>query len=481
MIYKSIYSKSVTSFKEASFGTESSNKMFSIFRRLLQKRLNKPVFCSNMLLDANIVNDEKTVGMFFHIGVKGKKIRINFLIGGSSFQISSIDFWFDSKLIPTLNAIVPPDTNLVQMLDQIVQIFNERSIGEFEIISESVDANLKSKIEEFLIEENISDDQFKRESGAGLYNKFSSWNAGQTPNTKDFIDTINQICREKGISTKRLVTKAIKVIPGKASKKILSAVEKELEAELAQYRVSEQNLIQSIELLKSLVRGIGIVTNGILVTGTPGVGKTYSTQEILHKERGLVENVSYRFLSGGSMSARGLFEELHNYRDQLIVIDDNDSIFADQDAVNMLKGALQTQGTRWITYNKASVAGKKDKEGNAAYDTPFEFTGQIIMITNLVGKSLSLANPVLDRVNQVHFDISQEDLVQYVEGMLGNIYTHIDLDVKKEVFEFFKKFGPYYKSAKGKGISIRAYTKTLDLVCAGLPEAEWKRLSLNTI
>jgi len=120
----------------------------------------------------------------------------------------------------------------------------------------------------------------------------------------------------------------------------------------------------------------------MIVTGPPGVGKSYGVEQQLLKEN-LFTSLSgkrERFnIVKGAMSGIGLFATLYKYSDSrnVLVFDDCD-IWEDQDALNILKGALDSGKRRRISWNK-------DSRLLRAEDVPhqFDFNGSIIFITNL--------------------------------------------------------------------------------------------------
>lgn len=125
----------------------------------------------------------------------------------------------------------------------------------------------------------------------------------------------------------------------------------------------------------------GIVDGNIratIVSGAAGCGKTYTMDGILSRAQseGRIEYHTIR----GAMSAIALYRELYNVREegQVLVIDDCDSIFADLDALNLLKAALDTSKVRRVCWNKESRI--LDDYG---IDREFEFNGAVVFITNI--------------------------------------------------------------------------------------------------
>jgi hypothetical protein len=125
-------------------------------------------------------------------------------------------------------------------------------------------------------------------------------------------------------------------------------------------------------------------TASAIITGDGGLGKSHTVVSAL-KALGLrdVSDIepgttvaprsTFRVVKGYS-TAKGLFRILFENRNSIIVFDDCDSILKDEDAVNLLKGALDTYDKRLITWNT-----------NAREDElprMFEFTGGVVFISN---------------------------------------------------------------------------------------------------
>ena len=119
----------------------------------------------------------------------------------------------------------------------------------------------------------------------------------------------------------------------------------------------------------------------MIVTGPPGVGKSHGVTVQMEKAS-MFDKIAERKVRfetvKGAMSAIGLFVLLYKYSDakNVLVFDDCD-IWEDQDAVNILKGALDSSKTRRISYNKDSRILREEGVPNT-----FNFHGSIIFITN---------------------------------------------------------------------------------------------------
>lgn len=135
------------------------------------------------------------------------------------------------------------------------------------------------------------------------------------------------------------------------------------------------DLSERFDILSLLTKGaIAKNIRSLVVTGAPGVGKTYTVENILENSGAPHEIVR------GSLSALHLYMLAYRYRrpGSVIVLDDADSIFNDEDALNILKALCDTSSTRKVSYLKEAPQLRED-------DIPqsFEFNGAMIFISNL--------------------------------------------------------------------------------------------------
>lgn len=128
-------------------------------------------------------------------------------------------------------------------------------------------------------------------------------------------------------------------------------------------------------------------TNGdiraMIVSGPPGVGKSFGVEQIIEKAT-LFDQIAGTRLRAevvkGSASAIGLYSTLYRYSDDncVVVFDDCDSILLDDDCLNLLKGALDSGKRRKISWLSDSHMLKRE-----GVPSSFEFNGGVIFITNL--------------------------------------------------------------------------------------------------
>ena len=127
-----------------------------------------------------------------------------------------------------------------------------------------------------------------------------------------------------------------------------------------------------------------VITNDVramIVSGPPGVGKSFNVESLLEKENlfDQIQNRKPKYeLVKGTASALGLYCTLfeHSDRGHVIVFDDCDSILMDELSLNILKGALDSGKSRRISWKADSHKLRSEGVPNS-----FTFNGSVIFIT----------------------------------------------------------------------------------------------------
>ena len=155
-------------------------------------------------------------------------------------------------------------------------------------------------------------------------------------------------------------------------------------------------------ILDRLVNGVcQRAIKALVVSGPPGVGKTFGIEQQLEKQA-LVNNAHYEFIKG-TASALYIYQKLHEFADEnsILVFDDCDSVFFDPVSLNLFKAALDSSVKRTITWGTESRILKERDIPNS-----FEFKGAIIFISNLKFdnvKSLALKEHLMAIESRCHY------------------------------------------------------------------------------
>ena len=221
----------------------------------------------------------------------------------------------------------------------------------------------------------------------------------------------------------------------------------------------------------------------MIVTGPAGIGKSHGVNLQMEKasmfDRLASKKVRFEVVKG-AMSGIGLFAKLYKFSDakNVLVFDDCD-IWEDQDALNVLKGALDSGKTRRISWNKDSRILREEGIPNS-----FNFNGSVIFITNKsFDKKAGKMQPHMDalqsrchfldltinterdkmlRIKQVHRDADGGLFADYD-------FTQIQTD---EIMSFI-----WDNHTKLREVSLRMCLKVADLVKIS---ANWRELAKAT-
>ena len=147
-----------------------------------------------------------------------------------------------------------------------------------------------------------------------------------------------------------------------------------------------ERMAQRFDILEDMTRAVkkGDVKS-MIVTGPPGVGKSFGVEKVLSKHDVFAtvaqdEKLKKYEVVKGAMSAIGLYSKLYEFSDKkcILVFDDCDSVLQDELSLNILKAALDSGKKRMIHWNTDSRLLRSEGVPNS-----FEFKGGAIFITNI--------------------------------------------------------------------------------------------------
>lgn len=189
------------------------------------------------------------------------------------------------------------------------------------------------------------------------------------------------------------------------------------------------------ERFRLLRKAVQMVAAGdapsLIILGQPGLGKTYEVTQAL-AAMGLERNADY-FVIKGYSSSRAIYEALYANNGRLTIFDDCDSALCDRDAVGILKGALESDRVRpvsWLTAAKRA----------AGVPRTFDFDGQVIFISNLPIEKIDPA--ICSRSLPVDVHMTPAEILQHMETILPTMDTHATLTQRKMALDFIRKHRP---------------------------------------
>lgn len=214
-------------------------------------------------------------------------------------------------------------------------------------------------------------------------------------------------------------------------------------------------MFDNLERLTKMV-GRGIQPS-LVITGMAGMGKTYIVKETL-KNMGLKESTDFVHFKGRATAA-GLYITLYENSNAVIVLDDCDSVFKDDDAVNILKAALDSYDTRRISY----ISSRPLKDSyDQAVPRHFEFTGKIIFISNIAQSKLDEAVKSRSFVGDISMNTAQ--MFTRMEQLMETMEPRIPMEAKQKALQCMKELNEEYA---GVEINLRSFIKAARVAAMG--------------
>jgi len=225
------------------------------------------------------------------------------------------------------------------------------------------------------------------------------------------------------------------------------------------------------------------VVRGMVVTGPPGVGKSFGVENVL-KDAGIMKKLSNdslrRFgVEKGAATPIGLYQLLYDYSadGSVLVLDDCDSVLYDELSLNLLKAALDSGKKRTLSWRSESRA-----LANNGVPDQFDFKGSIIFITNVKfertrGKLKDHLDAIMSRCHYLDLtlDTMRDKFLRckqiVADGML-NEYKFSEDEIK-ELMDYI-----YTNKNKLREMSLRMVLKIADL--KKMNKSKWKSYAEST-
>lgn len=272
----------------------------------------------------------------------------------------------------------------------------------------------------------------------------------------------------------------------------------------------------------------------LLIYGGPGTGKTFTIMKTV-KEQGLQPGVDYVKLSGKA-SAIEIYKTLFMYRKNgLVIFDDLDSMWRNEDATNILKAALDTSPVReisWVSNQTINVSrmddarketlfakidrqlngepepGAETTEADDENDDDFEpdLNGGIVRkpvnklrkgkkeeptevdptkikypsTFDFTGRVVFISNlkkdqfdsAIMSRSAKINMDLTPQQILMRMKQILPSLGGNdVSIEKKEELLDELLKMNQRGEITQ---VTMREFTKGLDIVRSGVPN--WREL-----
>ena len=246
-----------------------------------------------------------------------------------------------------------------------------------------------------------------------------------------------------------------------------------------------ERLRSRFQVLQDMTQAVKAGTvRAMIVTGPPGVGKSFGVEEVLSRQDlfNTLGNRKPKYeIVKGAMSALGLYSKLYEFSDRgnVVVFDDCDSVLLDDLSLNILKAALDSSKKRTIAWNTDSRLLRQE-----GVPDKFEFKAGAIFITNIKFenvRSKKLQDHLAALESRCHYidlqmDTDREKVLriqQITEDGMLETYD-FENDEKTEIVDYIIE-----NRAKMRELSLRTVLKVADLR-KSFPMS-WKQMAEVTV
>ena len=338
---------------------------------------------------------------------KGAQIRFNYdakIAKKGNYELTSVDYWDPSNTNftkPTRTVILPPELNVVQILDKIADALLTGSINEGKTAQEK---------QEWLVSKGLP----KSASRSQKVMRQLADKAGLTDELEVFLGEVEKNTFEEELKkTEKKLTKEVYANP--------------------------ETVFDDIEDLLSVVAQGKWRT--LIVCGMGGIGKTYHITEGPRSLKTLLgpQGGEWEYHSGTKAAPYSFYSTLFRERDKIIVFDEADSLLKNPDIIMMLKPILDTSGSNMAAYMSGTenMVGKSDQEIRAyAADvdarldagerlgagkndvhlpSKFHFEGGMIFISNM--RADQIEGAILSRSIFIDVYLAQQDVMKRIKSI----------------------------------------------------------------
>jgi hypothetical protein len=246
-----------------------------------------------------------------------------------------------------------------------------------------------------------------------------------------------------------------------------------------------KRITERFSILEEMTKAsIATDVKAMIVSGPPGIGKSYGVEKELEKASmfDVISNVAPKYeVVKGAMTALGLYAKLfqHSAHGNVLVFDDCDVVLQDDLSLNLLKAALDSGKKRTVHWNADSNLLRREGIPNS-----FDFMGSVIFITNLKFenvKSKKLQDHLAALQSRCHYlDLTLDTMRDkhlrvkqiHATGELFTNYRFSD-ETGDEIIKFMGD-----NKDKLREMSLRMALKIADLVLVS--KDRWKVLANNT-
>jgi len=238
-----------------------------------------------------------------------------------------------------------------------------------------------------------------------------------------------------------------------------NVVEKEIQSDLFGKQTGSE---PEFALMDKLKRHIQLIidkkANALILSGPPGMSKTYTVRRTFNFA-GMRPGKDYSIHKGSALDLEAVYSILYRNRDKIIIFDDFDTPLSDPEVINLLKAITDTYSRRIVSLPlKKMMSQNNETQEESEAPEKFEFTGQLIIITNLDRSKIDLALASRAPVLQVNYNT--KEVLTSLDKLMKYVSPSIPIELKREVYNNIMTY--YRKDPKKVKVDFRAFQSCVD-------------------
>ena len=227
-----------------------------------------------------------------------------------------------------------------------------------------------------------------------------------------------------------------------------------------------ERLERKLALIRDRVRSVALKYNtGFFLFGAGGSGKS-------HAVRGELDSLGTRWiLHNSDMSGPGLFDMLHDLPEHVHLLEDMEQLYADKKAVGYLRSA---------TWGDANMQNRVITKTIHKKRVSFEFTGGIIILSNLPLGEIASMRALATRLNPAEFNPTEGEK----QALMWKIAESGKFGLPTETCEEVCEYLVHYAKEKGKPLDLRLLDNAFKdrlMYDRGQSQTHWRDLVTSRI
>ena len=372
--------------------------------------------------------------------------------------------------------------SIVRMVQLIADVLNGKISMDIDSISPAIrDAQIWESLEtsrSIIVESNDPVVNALEKKKMAVYMKVKNWERKGNHTEEEVnvlkaeLDDIKRQLTDARISVKANAT--VQRIPDPSIQKIEKRFEEEERA------TPEERFEDMESYITNVILGIN---TSALISGAPGIGKSYRVEHLLKKE-GKVRGTDYELIKG-KCTPMVLYTLLHDYqkKGQILVIDDADAVVTDDTSIQLIKAATDSSEERVVAYASSSLPKVpeeklglyddfvQDAKGNWVYPKNFVYEGGIIILTNMSAGQIDTA--IRSRALICDLSFTTDELLELIEKLAPHVKPEVlSQESKEKAMAYLRKMA---EDGAPMDLSIRGFALVAEMYMSNAPEKSIQR------